>query len=67
MHITNRLKYIRAPMLNECWNNKTLFNRQLIIKTPNAKVYIRSPRWRYKLLAATLKKITDDRFIRHNW
>jgi len=44
MHIYKRLKYIRAPMLNRGLDNKILINRQLRIKTPNAKVYIRSPR-----------------------
>ena len=59
MHISNKLKYIRAPMLNQCLNYNILTNRQLIVTNPISKVYIRSPRWRYKLLPNMHRKKKD--------
>jgi hypothetical protein len=51
------LKYIRAPIVNSYQSNKILINTDVIIKLSRTKVYIRAPGCRYKLLAATLKKI----------
>ena len=45
------LKYIRAPIVNSYQSNKILINTDVIINASKTKVYIRVPRWRYKLLA----------------
>jgi hypothetical protein len=48
--------YIRAPILNYHQINKTITNSDITTKDTKTKVYIRSPRCRYKLLAAILEK-----------
>ena len=48
--------YIRAPILNYRQINKTITNRDITTKDTKTKVYIRSPRCRYKLLGVSVKK-----------
>jgi len=47
--------YIRAPILNYRQINKTITNSDITTKDTKTKVYIKSPRYRYKLLGAFKK------------